>query len=143
MTDASESPPPTDGPRIAVFAPNPLLTVTLEREGADRESVHFHPGGQGVWVARMAATMGADPVLCCLAGGEAGRLLDPLLHDAAPGGVRAVRTAAASGCYVTDRRSGERDVLCVAAGRAALAPRGRRPLLGGLRGGDRLPAGSS
>ena len=115
MANPPESPPPTDGPRIAIFAPNPLLTVTLEREGSDGESVHFHPGGQGVWVARMATTMGAVPVLCSFVGGEPGRLLAPLLHDAAPGGVRAVPTAAASGCYVTDRRSGERDVLCVTA----------------------------
>ena len=46
--------------------------------------------------------------------------LQPFRIDAAPGGVRAVPTAAASGCYVTDRRAGERDVLvprlCLPAG---------------------------
>ena len=35
-------------PRIVIFAPNLMLTVSLEREGAEREQVHFHPGGQGV-----------------------------------------------------------------------------------------------
>ncbi|HWJ50128.1 MAG TPA: PfkB family carbohydrate kinase [Solirubrobacteraceae bacterium] len=96
--------------RVAIFAPHPLLTVTLEREGAEREQVHFHPGGQGVWVARMAGCMGADPVLCGFLGGESGDILEGLLGRL-PGHRRLVRTASASGCYVTDRRSGERELL--------------------------------
>jgi sugar/nucleoside kinase (ribokinase family) len=68
------------GQRIAVFAPHPPLTVTLEREGARHEQVHFHPGGQGVWVARTAASLGAEPVLCGLLGGESGELLGGLLQ---------------------------------------------------------------
>ncbi len=97
-------------PRVAVFGPHPLLTVTLEREGPERERVHFHPGGQGVWVARMVACLGAEPVLCGFLGGESGQLLEGLLADL-PGERRLVRTASSSGCYVTDRRSGEREVL--------------------------------
>ena len=62
-------------PRIAIFAPHPLLAVTLEREGPEREQVHFHSAGQGVWVARMAGCMGAQPVLCGLIGGESGDML--------------------------------------------------------------------
>ncbi|MGH2911832.1 MAG: PfkB family carbohydrate kinase [Solirubrobacteraceae bacterium] len=100
-------------PRVAVFAPHPLLTVTLEREGPEREQVHFHAGGQGVWVARMVACLGAEPLLCGFLGGESGALLEGLL--AQPGGeLRLVRTASASGCYVTDRRSGERQLLTCA-----------------------------
>jgi 1-phosphofructokinase len=98
---------------VAVFAPHPELTVTLEREGADAESVHFHPGGQGVWVARIAQELGAAPVLCAFAGGESGALLSPLLERVCAH-VRLVHTQGACGCYVTDRRSGEREVLaCV------------------------------
>ncbi|MFI5008644.1 MAG: PfkB family carbohydrate kinase [Solirubrobacterales bacterium] len=97
-------------PRVAVFAPHPLLTVTLEREGAGREQVHFHPGGQGVWVARMVACLGAEPVLCGFLGGESGVLLGGLLQRLG-GAQRLVGTASASGCYVTDRRSGERQLL--------------------------------
>jgi 1-phosphofructokinase len=97
-------------PRIAIFAPHPLLTVTLEREGVRHEQVHFHPGGQGVWVARMAASLGAEPVLCGFLGGESGELLGGLLQRQI-GRVRLVDTVSASGCYVTDRRSGERQVL--------------------------------
>ncbi|MGA2163504.1 MAG: PfkB family carbohydrate kinase, partial [Solirubrobacteraceae bacterium] len=116
----------------------PLLTVTLEQEGAEREQegagrkqeetegeqegagrkqegtgreqIHFHPGGQGVWVARMAACMGAEPVLCGFLGGESGVLLGGLLERLG-GQLRLVDTASASGCYVTDRRSGERQLL--------------------------------
>ncbi len=100
----------SSAPRVAIFAPHPLLTVTLEREGPDREQVHFHPGGQGVWVARMAACMGAEPVLCGFRGGESGELLDALLGRLG-GERRLVDTTSASGCYVTDRRSGERELL--------------------------------
>ncbi|MHB8241297.1 MAG: 1-phosphofructokinase family hexose kinase [Solirubrobacteraceae bacterium] len=98
---------------IAVFAPNPLLTVTIEQEGSDRESIHFHAGGQGVWVAGMALSMGVAPVLCGLIGGEPGELLEPVIQRVTGGGARLVRTASASGCYVTDRRSGERKVLAM------------------------------
>ena len=106
-------PPHERGPvRIAVFAPHPLLTVTLENEGDTRERVHFHAGGQGVWVSRMVSCLGAEPVLCAFAGGESGELLRPLLARIARR--RLVDTTAASGCYVTDRRSGQRKVLTLA-----------------------------
>lgn len=97
-------------PRLAIFGPHPLLTVTIELEGPERERVHFHAGGQGVWVARMAGNMGAEPVLCAFVGGESGELLQGLLARLA-GERRLVGTSSASGCYVTDRRSGERELL--------------------------------
>jgi 1-phosphofructokinase len=58
----------------------------------------------------MAAELGALPILCTFRGGETGELLAPLL-DALPVDVRAVRTATTSGCYVIDRRSGERAMI--------------------------------
>jgi 1-phosphofructokinase len=99
--------------RIAIFGPHPLLTVSLEREGEGddaRERVHFHAGGQGVWVARMAGELGVAPVLCGFVGGEAGALLRPLL-ERLPGERRLVEIASESGCYVVDRRKGRRDAL--------------------------------
>jgi 1-phosphofructokinase len=87
--------------------------VTLEREGADREGVHFAAGGQGVWVARTAGELGAAPALCSFIGGESGDLLRGLL-DRLPGERCLVPTATASGCYVIDRRSGELEVLSTA-----------------------------
>ncbi len=92
--------------RLAVFAPSPLLTVTIE-PGVERAEVHLHPGGQGFWVARMAANLGADVVLCCALGGEPGRVLWGLL-EAEPLTIRAADAGTPSGVYVHDRRSGER-----------------------------------
>ena len=97
-------------PRVAIFGPNPLLTATIESRGGDGDDIHLHAGGQGVWVARMAAELGATPVLCGFAGGETGMLLTPLL-EATGAELRLVHTAAATGCYVTDRRGGERRLV--------------------------------
>jgi 1-phosphofructokinase len=96
--------------RIAVFGPSPMLSVTIEARGEGRDDVHCHPAGQGVWLIRMAGELGAWPVLCSLIGGETGTVLEPLL-ERLPGERRLVRSESASGCYVTDRRSGERVVL--------------------------------
>jgi 1-phosphofructokinase len=106
-------PPPTDDARVTVFGPNPILGITIERRGEDEDDIHVHPGGQGVWVARMAGEMGAYPVLCGFRGGETGELLGPLLDDL-PGETRLVDTAVASGSWVIDRRSGEREMVAQA-----------------------------
>jgi 1-phosphofructokinase len=98
--------------RVAIFGPHPLLSITIERRG-DVDDVHLHPGGQGVWVARTAGELGADPVLCGLIGAEPGVPLEALL-DLLPGERRLVRTAGPTGSYVVDRRSGTRDTVAVA-----------------------------
>ena len=90
-----------------------MLSVTIEARGDGRDEVHCHPAGQGVWLSRMAAELRAHPVLCSLLGGETGVVLEPLL-EAMPGERRLVRSRAGSGCYVTDRRNGERRVLAQA-----------------------------
>ena len=95
---------------MTVFGPHPLLSITIERRGESDDDIHIHAGGQGVWVARMAGELGADPVLCAFCGGETGELLVPLL-EALDGELRCVHTAAASGCYVVDRRSGKRELI--------------------------------
>lgn len=108
---AVQSRRPTGG--VVVFAPSPMLTVTIE-PGTDRPEVHLHPGGQGFWVARMAANLGAEVVLCCALGGEPGRVLRGLL-EAEPITVRAADAATPNGVYVHDRRTGERvEVVSVA-----------------------------
>ena len=102
-----------DEPAIALFAPHPLLSVTIEAESPERSSIHFHAGGQGVWVAASARCMGATPILCGLLGGEPGELLRPLLAQSVGEESRLVSTASASGCYVVDRRNGEREVVAM------------------------------
>jgi 1-phosphofructokinase len=101
-------------PAVAVFAPHPLLTVTIEAEGPERQRIHFHAGGQGVWVAAMVRCMGAEPIVCALLGGEPGELLRPLLAETVGSTTRLVSTASASGCYVVDRRQGERHLVAMA-----------------------------
>ncbi len=98
-------------PRVAIFGPNPLLSITIEALSEDGgDDVHLHPAGQGVWVARMAAEMGAEPVLCGFCGGESGTVLRRLLEEM-PIDLRLVETAAANGTYIHDRRDGERRPL--------------------------------
>jgi 1-phosphofructokinase len=94
--------------KVTVFGPHPMLSITVEAmtsEGGD--DIHLHAAGQGVWVARMAAELGAEPALCGFIGGESGRVLRPLLEQMEVE-LRLVETAEASGAYVHDRRSGER-----------------------------------
>ncbi|MGD9736010.1 MAG: 1-phosphofructokinase family hexose kinase [Solirubrobacterales bacterium] len=94
---------------LAIFAPSPILTVAIEPAGA-LEEVHFHAGGQGIWVARMAAGLGADVSLCVPLGGESGTVLRALL-DGRGVSVLGVETAGANAAYVHDRRSGKRRVV--------------------------------
>src|SRR5690242_4582597 len=91
---------------VMVFAPAPVLTVTIEQQ-ADAVELHVHPGGQGVWQARMIVSLGVEVTLCASLGGEPGAVLGALL----PGerlGMRAVTRPGGTGWYVHDRRGGER-----------------------------------
>lgn len=100
------SPSRGDGGSLAVFGPSPVLTITIEA-GPVRPAVHLHAGGQGFWVARLAATLGADVTLCCALGGEPGRVLRTLI-EAEPITLRAAPARTPNGVYIHDRRSGER-----------------------------------
>lgn len=98
---------------VTVFGPDPLLSITIEASGSV-DQVHVHAAGQGVWVARMAAELGAWPILCGFLGGETGAaLLAPL--EALAGERRLVKTAGFSGSYVVDRRTGDRRLIANAA----------------------------
>src|ERR1035437_8287088 len=55
-------------PSLVVFAPSPLLTITVEDADTPRQEIHLHAGGQGFWVARMAALLGIRVSLCWRAG---------------------------------------------------------------------------
>jgi 1-phosphofructokinase len=92
---------------VAVFAPSPVLTVTVEQGAGEAPEVHLHAGGQGFWVARMAAGLGARVLLCVPLGGESGVVLRTLLGVGTIE-VLPVRTAGANAAYIHDRRSGER-----------------------------------
>lgn len=105
-----------DKPRVVVFAPAPLLTVTVERKGEDPE-IHLHAGGQGFWVARMVAALGVPVTLCGSFGGEVGAVVRTLMERE---GLHVVGIEADVGnaAYVHDRRSGTRDVVAEMQARA-------------------------
>lgn len=104
-----------DGGKVTVFGPHPMLSITIESlTAAGGDDIHLHAAGQGVWVARMAAELGASPVLCGFIGGESGTVLQPLLEQMEVE-LRLVEAAEASGTYVHDRRSGERVPVAQAA----------------------------
>jgi 1-phosphofructokinase len=101
--------------KVAIFGPNPMLSITVESLSAiGGDDIHLHPAGQGVWVARMAAELGAEATLCGFIGGEPGTVLRPLLEQH-PIELRLVETDAATGVYIHDRRSGERVPVAQAA----------------------------
>jgi 1-phosphofructokinase len=98
-------------PKVAIFSPNPMVSIAIESFSAEGgDDIHIHAAGQGVWVARMAAELGAEPVLCGFIGGEVGSVLRPLLEEM-PVELRLVETAEPSGAYIHDRRSGERQPI--------------------------------
>ena len=59
---------------VMIFAPAPLVTVTVEQP-ADEVELHIHPGGQGIWQARMITALDVSVTLCACAGGEIGRVV--------------------------------------------------------------------
>lgn len=95
-------------PSVLVFSPTPLLTVTVEQQAGESEpEIHLHAGGQGVWVARMVATLGLPVTLCAPFGDDSGRVLRALV-EAEGVSVRGIEAHEPNGAYVHDRRSGER-----------------------------------
>ncbi len=95
------------GEHVMVFAPTPRLTVTVDQP-SDAPELHLHPGGQGVWQARMIMSLGVDVVLCTALGGEVGQVLEPLLVSEGVDLKVVVRDSGGSGGYVHDRRGGTR-----------------------------------
>lgn len=91
---------------VAIFAPSPTLTVTVE-EHAGEPDIHLHAGGQGVWQARMLLRLGASVTMCCALTGEVGRMLRHLLEDEGIT-VAGVERPGRGSAYVHDRRGGER-----------------------------------
>lgn len=96
---------------VAVVAPSPMLTITVEPDG----DIHVHAGGQGFWVARQAARLGARVTLCAALGGEPGRVLRPLIEAEAIS-IAECAAEAKNGAYIHDRRTGSRQVVAQAPG---------------------------
>lgn len=97
-------------PSIVVFAPAPLLSITIEEHG-DEPDVHIHVGGQGVWQARMLRALGADVALVASFAGEPGRVAERLLGDEGIAVADLDRAGGVNPVRITDRRSGERRAI--------------------------------
>lgn len=94
-------------PHVVVLAPDPLLTVTVEVSAeTDVPEIHVHAGGQGLWLARMARSLGATVTACAPVGGETGTVA---AHLAREEGIDLRTTSGPpTGAYVHDRRGGDR-----------------------------------
>lgn len=110
-TDPSNPDEPSEaasGSNLCVFAPWPLITVAIEASPDDgSDDIVVRAGGQGVWVARMAASLGARVILVGPFGGKIGRAAAVMLRDEGIA-VRSVDVAGSNGAYIHDRRGGER-----------------------------------
>ncbi|MFB8385607.1 1-phosphofructokinase family hexose kinase [Microbacterium sp. NPDC055910] len=138
---------------VTIFAPVPILTVTVEGQ-SDGPEVHIHAGGQGVWQARMLRRLGVDVTMCCVLSGETGTVLRHLLEDEGIS-VAAVERSGRGAAYLHDRRDGERTVVAQEDGdplgrheldelygvvlREALGERSRLVILSGPAGEEALP----
>ncbi|GAA4418878.1 PfkB family carbohydrate kinase [Georgenia halophila] len=93
-------------PRICVLAPTPLLVMEIAGD-AEHADVHMHPGGQGLWVARMAVSLGAEVTVCAPFGGElGGSVVQMLSTDRLT--IHPVSSSGGNGAYVFDLRAGDR-----------------------------------
>ena len=92
---------------VAVFAPSAYVTVAIERVTDGGDEIHFHAGGQGVWVARTVAQLGEPVSLHSPVGGESGSAFEALIRRDrvmfAP-----VRVTGSNPAYVQDRRMHQR-----------------------------------
>lgn len=87
-------------------APTLLVSVDRAPDGSGVQEIHLHPGGQGFWVARMAAVLGARVTLVAPLGGEPGVALKALIEDAGVE-VAAVASAAPNAVLVSSDHEGE------------------------------------
>ena len=110
------APPPPDGgaPRIVVFAPSPVLTVTVE-DHPEEPDIHVHAGGQGIWQARMLLGLGIRVSMCSVLSGEAGRILRHLIADEGID-LHAIERSGRGAAYVHDRRGGAREAIAESGG---------------------------
>ncbi|MGH9040934.1 MAG: 1-phosphofructokinase family hexose kinase [Acidimicrobiia bacterium] len=135
--------PDIDAPTAFVFAPDPILTVTVEA-GHDGDEIHLHAGGQGVWVARMLGALGVKVSIGAPFGGETGLVLRNLVESEGFT-LRPVETQGGNGAYVHDRRDGDRvtvaETACRPLSRHEVDELYGAALVGGLEAGVCVLAG--
>lgn len=109
----TQSTPGGPAPHVAILVPTPLLVVEVTppmspRDRSPQESdIHLHPGGQGLWVARMARALGARVIVAGPFGGELGPVIAEIVR-AHGMEVHPVPYGRGNGGYVYDLRAGGR-----------------------------------
>lgn len=131
--------------RVMVFAPSPQLSVTVEDRGGVPD-LHIHPGGQGIWQARMIASLGVQVVICAALGGEAGNVLRQLIpHEGIE--LCAGNVLSRTGGYLRDGRNSDRQLLADAPAeplsRHELDELYENSLVEGMRAGVALLSGAA
>lgn len=107
MSRGTPAAAPARGGSVTVLASAVTLMVSVERsDGGGAHEVHLHAGGQGFWVARMAARLGARVTLVGPFGGESGTALRALI-EAEGVGVRAIETCRPNAVWISDDAEGE------------------------------------
>lgn len=97
----------SDGGRVSVLACSLALMVSVERDEERQVSdIHLHAGGQGFWVARMAARLGAEVTLVSTLGGEPGVALEALVRSEGLD-LRAVESASPNAVWISGDEEGE------------------------------------
>nr|WP_240645735.1 PfkB family carbohydrate kinase [Georgenia sp. SYP-B2076] len=76
----------------------------------EHTDIHLHPGGQGLWVARMAVSLGADVTVCGPFGGELGPAVAQMLSSDRLT-IHAVTYNGGNGAYVYDLRGEDREIV--------------------------------
>lgn len=109
----TQSPHDESVPHVAVLVPTPLLVVEVTPPMSPRDrspeeaDVHLHPGGQGLWVGRMARELGARVTVAGPFGGELGPVVAEIIRGHGME-VHPVPYARGNGGYVYDLRTGDR-----------------------------------
>lgn len=106
MTGPGPDAAPGPGGGVAVLASAPALMIAVERSGDGVRDIHVHPGGQGVWVARMASRLDGRTTLVAALGGESGLALRGLI-GAEGIGLHEVPVSRPSAVWISDDREGE------------------------------------
>ena len=129
MTVSEPAGGPARTPRVTVFGPHPLLTVTIERARRTARRgppPRRRPGRVGEQDGRRARR--PSDASAASSGGETGAVLEPLL-ERLPGERRSVRTRGRPAAATCTTAAAVSACCCRAPERPALAPRARRPLL--------------
>jgi 1-phosphofructokinase len=99
-------PEPGGSGGVVVLGLAPSLMISVETRSDGGREAHLHPGGQGFWVARMAARLGVPVTLVAPLAGEPGVALRALIESEGVT-VRAHHSRDPCGVWISEGHEGE------------------------------------